>query len=177
MRGIDPRRLVFLDESGANLAIGRSHAWLPRGAILVELWPMNWSDNLTMVGAIRIDRWLALGMYFGAINRVRFVAWIRRRLVPRLLRGDIVLLDNLPAHQARQVADLVTTAGATLKFLPLYSHDLNSIEPGLVFFEKRIRTVAPRTGAALRRTAQRSRSVIRPRHCQNWFAQAGYQLK
>jgi hypothetical protein len=45
--------LVFLDESGANLAMGRSHAWLPRGEVLVEARPMNWGDNLTMVGAIR----------------------------------------------------------------------------------------------------------------------------
>jgi transposase len=169
--------LVFLDESGANLAMGRSHAWLPRGHILVEPRPMNWGDNLTMVGAIRIDRWLTLGTYWGAINRQRFVAWVRRRLVPRLRRHDIVVLDNLPAHKAREVETLVVRAGASLKYLPPYSHDLNPIEPGWALFKKRIRTVAPRTGTALRRTVQRARSVIRPRHCRNWFAHAGYQLK
>jgi transposase len=171
--------LVFLDESGANLAMGRSHAWLPRGTILVEPRPMNWGDNLTMVGAIRVDRWLTLGTHWGALNRARFVAWVQRRLVPRLRRGDIVVLDNLPAHKAREVEGLVTAAGASLKYLPPYSHDLNPIEPGWALFKKRIRTVAPRTGRELRRTAQRARSVIRPRHCQNWFAHAGYrsQLK
>jgi hypothetical protein len=107
--------LVFLDESGANLAMGRSHAWLPRGHILVEPRPMNWGDNLTMVGAIRVDRWLTLGTYWGAINRVHFVDWVRRRLVPRLRRQDIVVLDNLPAHKARKVETLVVGAGATLK--------------------------------------------------------------
>lgn len=157
--------------------MGRSHAWMPRGHILVEPRPMNWGDNLTMVGAIRIDRWLTLGTYWGAINRPRFVAWVRRRLVPRLRRQDIVVLDNLPAHKAREVETLVVGAGATLKYLPPYSHDLNPIEPGWGLFKKRIRTVAPRTGTALRRTVQRARSVIRPRHCRNWFAHAGYQLK
>jgi transposase len=170
---------VFLDESGANLAMGRSHAWLPRGTVLVEPRPMNWGDNLTLVGAIRLDRWLTLGTYWGAINRIRFVAWVRRRLVPRLRRGDIVLLDNLPAHKAREVELLVTAAGATLQYVPPYSHDFNPIEPGWALFKKRIRAVAPRTGSALRCTAQRARAVIRPRHCQNWFAHAGYsaQLK
>ena len=109
---------MFLDESGANLAMGRSHAWLPRGTILVEPRPMNWGDNLTMVGAIRVDRWLTLGTHWGALNRERFVAWVRRRLVPRLRRGDIVLLDNLPAHKAREVEALVTAAGGRLKYLP-----------------------------------------------------------
>jgi transposase len=159
--------------------MGRSHAWVPRGTILVEPRPMNWGDNLTMVGAIRVDRWLSLGTCWGAINRDRFVSWIRRRLVPKLRPRDIVLLDNLAAHKAREVEALVTGAGASLKFLPPYSHDLNPIEPAWALLKKRIRRVAPRTGWALRRTVQRARHVIRPRHCRNWFAHAGYrsQLK
>lgn len=28
---IDPKRLVTLDEAGVNIAMGRSHAWVPRG--------------------------------------------------------------------------------------------------------------------------------------------------
>jgi hypothetical protein len=73
-RQVDPKRLVFLDESGANLAMGRSHAWLKRGEVLIEPRPMNWGDHLTMVGAIRADRWLCLATNWGAMNRVRFVA-------------------------------------------------------------------------------------------------------
>ena len=46
---------MFLDESGAKLAMGRSHAWLPRGTVLVAPRPMNWGDNLTLVGAIRLS--------------------------------------------------------------------------------------------------------------------------
>jgi len=174
---IDPRRLVFLDESGANLAMGRSHAWLPRGEVLVEARPMNWGDNLTMVGAIRADKWLTLATHWGAMNRERFVQWVRRHLVRHLRRGDVVVMDNLPAHKARQVRELIESAGATLRFLPPYSHDFNPIEPGWALIKKRIRAVAPRTAPTLRRTAQRARCVIRPRHCQNWFAHAGYELK
>jgi transposase len=173
---IDPRRLVFLDESGANLAMGRSHAWLPRGTVLVEPRPMNWGDNLTMVGAIRADRWLTMATYWGALNTTRFVAWVRRYLVRRLRRGDIVVMDNLPAHKARAARDLIERAGATVRFLPPYSHDFNPIEPGWALIKKRIRAVAPRTGPTLRCTAQRAQRVVRPRHCQHWFAHAGYQL-
>jgi len=175
--GIDTRRLVFLDESGANLAMGRSHAWLPRGTVLVEPRPMNWGDNLTLVGAIRVDRWLTLATSWGAMNRVRFVAWVRQHLVRHLRRGDVVVMDNLAAHKTPRVRELIEQAGATLRFLPPYSHDLNPIESGWGLMKKRIRAVAPRTGATLRRTAQRARRVVQPRHCQNWFAHAGYQLK
>ena len=51
-RRIDPDRLVFLDEAGANLSMGRSHAWVKKGQVHVEPRPMNWGKNLTMIGRI-----------------------------------------------------------------------------------------------------------------------------
>lgn len=85
---------MFVDESGANLAMGRSHAWVKRGQVLVEPRPMNWGDNLTMIGAIRADRWLTLSTGWEPANAERFVRWVERRLVPRLRRGDVVVMDN-----------------------------------------------------------------------------------
>lgn len=82
MTRVDPRRLVFVDESGANLAMGRSHAWVYRGDELVEPRPMNWGNNLTMIGAIRRDRWLTLSTAWKAVNAERFVAWVRQTLAP-----------------------------------------------------------------------------------------------
>ncbi len=86
-------------------------------------------------------------------------------------------MDNLAAHKARQVSEIIEAAGATVHYLPPYSHDYNPIEAAWALIKKRLRAVAPRTGRALRITAQRARSVVRPRHCKNWFAHAGYQLK
>ena len=157
--------------------MGRSHAWLPRGTELIEPRPMNWGDNLTMVGAMRIDGWLTMATGWDAMNTVRFVTWVRRRLVPKLRVGDIVILDNLAAHKARDVRHLIEQAGATLRFLPPYSYDLNPIESGWALIKKRIRAVAPRTAPTLRRTAQRARRVVRPHHCHSWFSHIGYQLK
>jgi transposase len=154
--------------------MGRSHAWLPRGAVFVEPRPMNWGDNLTMIGAMRADRWLTLGTCWGAANTERFTDWVQRRLVPRLHPGDIVVLDNLAAHKAPAVRTLIEGGGAQLHFLPPYSHDLNPIEAAWALIKKRIRTVAPRTHATLRTTAQRAHRAIRPRHCRKWYAHAGY---
>jgi transposase len=168
---------VFLDESGAHLAMGRSHAWLRRGTELIEPRPMNWGTNLTMVGAMRIDGWLTLATGWKAMDGPRFLAWVQRRLVPRLRRGDIVVLDNLGAHKTRAVREAIERAGATVRFLPPYSYDFNPIESGWALIKKRIRAVAPRTAAALRTTAQRARRAVRPDHCHHWFAHAGYQLK
>ena len=51
MKRIDPRCLVFIDESGANLAMGRSHAWVLPGEEYVEPRPMNWGDTGTVIYA------------------------------------------------------------------------------------------------------------------------------
>jgi transposase len=168
--------LVFLDESGANLAMGRSHAWLLRGTELIEPRPMNWGENLTMVGAMRMDRWVTLATGWQAMNAARFLAWDERRLVRCLRPGDVVVMDNLAAHKTRAVRDAIERAGATVQFLPPYSYDFNPIESGWALIKKRIRAVAPRTSRTLRLTAQRARRVVRPDHCRQWFAHAGYQL-
>src|SRR3989442_754541 len=139
---IDPRRLVFLDESGANLAMGRSHAWLPRGTELIEPRPMNWGDNLTLVGAIRMDRLLTLATSWEAMTTARFNGWVRRHLVRHLRRGDVVVMDNLAAHKARQVRELIEPTGANLRVLPPYSYDVNPIEAARAPVQKHIPAVA-----------------------------------
>lgn len=154
--------------------MGRSHVWVPRGEEFVEPRPMNWGDNLTLVGAIRRSGWVVLNTQWRAMNKVAFIAWVRDRLAPRLRRGDIVLLDNLQAHKAPDVRRLIEARGATVKRLPPYSHDFNPIEPAWSLVKRRIRDYAPRTGLALRRVARAARYAVTPYHCCQFFAHAGY---
>jgi transposase len=165
---------VFVDESGAHLAMGRSHAWVQRGGVVVDPRPMNWGDNLTMIGAIRVDQWLTMATGWQAANTERFITWVERRLAPKLRVGDVVIMDNLAAHKDGRVRTLIEQRGATLHFLPPYSYDFNPIEPAWALIKKRIRSIAPRTAATLRSTAQRAWRAVRPEHCQNWYAHAGY---
>ncbi len=83
----DPRRLVFLDEAGANLAMGRSHVWVPRGEEYVEPRPMNWGDNLTLVGAIRRGGWVVLNTKWRAMTKIAFIAWYATAWRPDCARG------------------------------------------------------------------------------------------
>ncbi len=78
-RSQDPDRLVFLDEAGANLAMGRSHVRVQGGEEFVEQRPMNWDDNVGLVGAVRRTGWVVLNTKWRAMTRVDFIAWVRRR--------------------------------------------------------------------------------------------------
>jgi hypothetical protein len=111
---------------------------------------MHWGDNLTLIGAMRADRWLTLGTCWRGVTYASFEQWVRTRLAPRLRRGDIVLLDNLNAHKSRMVRQLIEQRGATVRFLPPYSHDYHPIEPAWALIKKRIRKhgLAPRVRCA-----------------------------
>lgn len=173
VRRIDPDHLVFLDEAGAKLSMGRSHAWVPRGQEYVDPRPMNWGDNLTLVGAIRRTGWVTLGTKWRAMHSPACLTWVRRALAPRLRPGDIVLLDHLKAHTQPGVRVAIERRGARARYLPPYSHDFNPIESAWGLVKKHLRTCAPRHAAALRRVARTARHVV-PHHCARWCAHAGY---
>jgi transposase len=173
-RRIDPARLVFLDEAGAHLAMGRSHVWVRRGTEYIEPRPMNWGKNLTLIGAIRQRGWVTLGTQWTAATAQSFVTWVRRRLAPCLQPGDVVVLDNLRAHKDPRVRHIIVSRGARVRFLPPYSYDLNPIEAAWGLVKKRIRAFAPRTAHALRHMARAARHVVSAYHCRQWFAHAGY---
>lgn len=64
----------------------------------------------------------------GATDTAVFQAYVREILGPSLRPGDIVVMDNLGAHKNEQTLALLAAAGATVRFLPAYSPDLNPIE-------------------------------------------------
>ena len=177
MGRIPPSRLVFLDEAGANTSMGRSHAWILKGQELVDPRPMNWGKNLTMIGAIRQSGWVTMGTIFNAANAERFVKWTRRRLAPKLRKGDVVILDNAQAHKDRRVREIVESSGASLLYLPPYSPYFNPIEPCWAIAKKHIRYAAPRTAPALRRVAHAARRRVKPAHCRRFLHHAGYRRR
>ena len=84
--------------------------------------------TLTFVAALRCDRMTAPMMIKGAMNGEAFLAYVEQCLVPTLKRGDIVVMDNVPAHKVDGVCEAIEGVDATLRYLPPYSPDLNPIE-------------------------------------------------
>ena len=175
VRKIPVHRLVFLDESGLNLSMSRSHAWVKRGVEYVDPVPMNWGANLTLLGAMRSSGWVVLTTMYATANSDRFVRWLRRKLLPKLRRGDVLVLDNLAAHHDPRVKASCTRCGVSVLYLPPYSPDLNPIEPGWALQKQHVRKHAPRHPAALRRIARRARYRVTVSHCRAWFKHAGYR--
>jgi transposase len=99
-------------------------------------------------------------VYYGPINREVFVAYVEQFLAPVLTPGDIVIMDNLPAHKGDVVGDAIATAGATLRFLPPCSPDLNPIENAFSKLKADLKKTAARKITSMQAARHRDRKAL-----------------
>jgi transposase len=110
----------------------------------------------------------------GPMNAETFLAYIEQILVPTLRPGDIVIMDNLSSHKSQAIEAAITAAGATLRYLPPYSPDLNPIEKAFSKLKAHLRKAAARTVEALWATIASLLPLFTPTQCKNFFASSGY---
>ena len=115
---LDPSRLVFIDETGASTKMARLRGRSPRGERCRAAIPHGHWKTTTLVAGLRLDGITAPMVIDGAMNGEAFVAWAERLLAPTLRPGDIVVMDNLPAHKVSDARKAIEAAGARLLFLP-----------------------------------------------------------
>jgi transposase len=170
----DPARLVFIDETSANTKMVRLYGRCARGERLVGHVPQGHWKTITFVGALRRHGMRAAQTIDGAMTGKRFLAYVEQCLAPTLKRGDIVMIDNLPAHKAAGVREAIEARGATLRYLPKYSPDLNPIEMPFSKLKADLRKAAERTIPRLRRRIGRFAKTLTAREASNYFRHAGY---
>lgn len=110
----------------------------------------------------------------GPMTGAWFLAYVEQVLVPTLTPGDVVVLDNLPAHKGLAVREAIEAAGAQLLFLPPYSPDFNPIENAFAKLKALLRKAAARTIDELWAVIGVSLDAFTPTECVNYFAAAGY---
>ena len=142
---LDPTRLVFLDETGATTKMSRLRGRAPRGDRCRAALPHGHWKTTTLVAGLRLDSLTAPMVIDGAMNGEVFTAYAETLLAPTLNPGDIVIMDNLPAHKAADARAAIERTGATLMFLPPYSPDFNPIEQVFAKLKALLRKAAART--------------------------------
>ena len=110
----------------------------------------------------------------GAMDGPAFLAYIEQGIAPTLRPGDIVIMDNLPAHKPDAVRAAIEAVGAELRYLPPYSPDLNPIEMAFSKLKALLKKAAARTVHALHDAIADALHQFRPEECANFFAAAGY---
>lgn len=172
---IDPERLVFLDETGVHTKMTRLYGRAPRGRRVRGAVPFGHWKTMTFVAALRLDGVTAPWLLDGAMDGGAFRTYVERVLVPALRPGDIVVMDNLPAHKVAPVRDALEQAGAQIFYLPPYSPDMNPIELAFAKLKALLRQDPARTIEALERRLGTLLNAFTPAECVNFFRHTGYQ--
>ena len=170
---LDARRLILIDETGASTKMARLYGRSRRGARCKAPIPHGHWKTTTFVGGLRLDGMPAPMMLDGAMDGAAFLACVQQVLVPTLEPGDIVVLDNLPAHKPAAGSAAIRSKGAELRFLPPYSPDLNPIEMAFSKLKARLKKAAARTLDELRHAIADVLPQLTPDECrqhQRWQA-------
>ena len=172
---LDPERLVFIDETGASTKLARFRGRAQRGQRCRAAVPHGHWKTTTFTGALRLGGMTAPMVLDGPMNRVAFQAYIDQVLVPTLRRGDIVVMDNLPAHKGSETRYAIEAAGAQLRYLPPYSPDFNPIENAFSKLKAFLRKTAARTIDDLWDAIRDAIPMFTPQDCAGYFTAAGYE--
>lgn len=147
-----------------------------RGQRIHEGTPDGRWQTVTMLGAVSVNGWQAVMTIPSPTDGDVFLAYLRDVLCPTLQAGQVVVMDNLPAHKVDGVRTLIEDTGAELRYLPPYSPDFNPIEPCWSVVKQRLRHLKARSLMALDNAIPQALSLITPTIAKNCFRHCGYAL-
>lgn len=173
--GLDPRRLVFIDETWAKTNMTRTRGRAPLGERLVAAVPHGHWKTTTLIAALGHRGVRCATTLDGAVDRDAFEAFVAQVLVPSLTPGDVVVMDNLSSHKGPRVRAMVEAAGAAVLYLPAYSPDLNPIELAFAKLKQLLRSAGHRTVDALWSDVQRMLDRITVDDAAGFFRHCGYR--
>ena len=172
---VDPRNLVFIDETGMHLGMTRTYGRAPIGERLYDAEaPGNGGQNISLIGGLSLDGLIATLSGVGSVNTDVFLFYIQEILIPQLWLGALVVMDNLPVHHAGVVREAIEAVGAKVVFLPPYSPDLSPIELCWSKLKQLLRSAKARTREALDQAlTQIINECISEEDLLGWFAHCG----
>jgi transposase len=168
------QQLVFLDEFGAATNMARTRARGPKGERVVCKTPHGHWKVLSTIGALTVNGMLGFATFEGATNTETFLVFLRDGLVPHLKPGQVVVLDNLPAHKSPKIDRLIESAGASVMRLPPYSPDFNPIEMAINKIKSLLRKQAKRTVADLIKAIDEAVDSVTAQDALNFIRHCGY---
>lgn len=170
-------RFIFVDEAGVNTAMTRRFARAPRGERACDSAPRNYGEQTSIISALSLRRGLLATMTVtGAVDTLCFNAYVTQVRRPCLRRGDVVVLDNLGAHKAGCLEQVVEARGARVLWLPPYSPDYSPIENCWSKIKTALRAAKARTRDELEKALAQAINLVTSADIKGWFKHCGYSV-
>jgi transposase len=175
VRDLNPEDLVFIDESGINLAMIRLYARSPRGQRAVGEGPQKRGQNVSIIDALTLRGTIALTTIFGAMDGLTFEAYLIRQVVPHLWPGACLIVDQSSIHQeSEELKRALDSVGARILLLSPYSPDFSPIEPFWSKVKTILKSIGARTYQALQDGLKFAYEQISLQDIRNWFTNCCY---
>jgi len=171
---LDPKKLVFIDETAATTKMTRFYGRAPQGERLVDKVPHGHWKTTTFICGLRYDGVTAPFVLDGPMDGPHFLAYVEQILAPTLKKGQIVFLDNVSTHKVDGVEEAIAARGARAIFLPAYSPDLNPIEQLFARLKSFLRKMKARTVEELWRAIASFLKGVSKGECKAYLANSGY---
>lgn len=154
--------------------MARLYGRSPRGERCRAAVPHGHWMTTTFTAGLRSDGLVAPFVLDGPMDGAAFRAYVEQALSPALRQGDVVIMDNLPAHKVHGVREAIEAAGASLLYLPLYSPDFNPTEMAFAKLKAFLCAAAARTIPELWQAIAEALKRFTPIECRNYLLAAGY---
>jgi putative transposase len=174
IKDIQPKNLVFLDETGILLGLTRTHSRSPSGTRVAEIKPFYRGAKVTAIGAISMSKVLAVMTMNDSMDGRAFAVFIEKFLCPELWKGAVVVMDNLPAHKLASIVPMIEACGASVICLSPYSPDFNPIELWWSQLKSFLRRFTPKTTSMIDKIIAVALKLMNPKHLRNWFTHCCY---
>lgn len=175
IREIDPEDLVFIDESGINLAMIRLYARSLQGERAVGDRPQQRGQNVSIVDALTLHGPIAVTTILGGMDGLTFTAYLIRRVIPNLWPGACLVVDNSPSHHENEdIKAGLEAVGARIIYLSAYSPDFSPIEPFWSKVKTILNSIGARTYQALEDGIKVAYEQISLQDIRNWFTNCCY---
>jgi transposase len=176
LKGVDPKRLLFVDESSTNIALTPRYGRAPKGERARGRAPRNWGKNVTLISSISVEGMGPSMSIEGSSDTDSFGIYMREILAPALKAGQIVLMDNLSVHKGKWVRELIEGRGCQLWLLPPYSPDFNPIEGAFSKVKVLLRRAGARILEALFEATEAALSAVSADDARGYFGHCGYTM-
>lgn len=176
LAGVRLSDVVVVDESYVTTKLTRLRGRSRRGTRLRARVPHGHWKLLTVLAAISVSGVVVAATVDAATDGDVFLAWVRECLLPALVPGKVVVMDNLASHHVAGVRKLVEGAGCRVVYLPPYSPDLSPIEACFSKVKNAVRSMAPRTVDEAGRSVAQAFGLVTPGDCHGFFRGCGYTL-
>ena len=177
MTALDPKKLIFIDESGANLRMANRYARAVGGQRAKMPIPCNRGPNISIIGAVSMRKVEAALYGEWATNSEIFLIFIDRCLSPQLRPGHIVIMDNVRFHYQSKIVEIIESKGASVVFLPPYSPDFSPIENMWSKIKNYLRGFMPRTMQEFKKSIKSAFESISESNLIGWFKHCGYNVQ